>query len=747
MDHQLTELKGIGEKTAEAFARLGIFTMEDLLTLYPRAYETFEAPQALYALVPGKKAAVQGVLQQDASLNRWNGMTIVNAYLSDMTGRLQLSWYNTPYLRQTLKAGAGYVFRGSVAEKNGRLLMIQPKLYRPEDYEKGYVGRMMPIYPLTKGLRNQVVMKAAAEALKAAQKVHAAAAKQSGTNAGKEETSVQSDANCAKGSPCNDLLADFLPASLRQTYHICSREEALIGIHFPKNEEQLAAARHRLCFDDFFFFLMLAKQLRAKSSAALSAFRCRPDVRLIRLIANLPFELTEAQNRAWKEIFHDLASGKVMNRLVEGDVGSGKTIVAVLALAQAAFNGYQAALMAPTEVLARQHYETMTKLFEQTGTELRVLLVTGSMSQKQKREAYERIAAHEADIIIGTQALFQDAVTYDRLGLVVTDEQHRFGVGQREALRKKSAFPHILVMSATPIPRTLAMILYGDLDVSLIDKPPAGRLPIKNCVVGTNERAKSYRFLLSEIKKGRQCYIICPAVEQSEQTEGDEEAAAGMQSGTQAGTQAGRYDAGGMSEPLQNVTDYAKHLKELMPQEIRIGVLHGKMKASDKDAVMQQFKQGEIDILVATTVVEVGVDVPNASVMMVENAERFGLAQLHQLRGRVGRGTEQSYCILINASKSEKAKERLEILNHSNDGFYIASEDLKMRGPGELLGERQSGELQFQFADIYRDASVLKEAKAAADAIGEEDPSLEKPENRALSAKLVDCLERGHVFD
>ena len=737
--NQLTEIRGIGEKTAGAFARLGILRAEDLLRFYPRDYDCFQPPKPLYALEIGRTEAVEGMLQKDASLNRFNGLSIVNAYLADMTGRLQLSWYNAPYLRQTLKAGAEYVFRGPVSDKNGRLVMAQPKLYRIEDYKENYVGRMMPVYPLTKGLTNKTVMKAAAAVLKEAE-------------AGELPSCMQ----------------EFLPERLLSAYGLLPLSEAIRGIHFPKDEAMLAAARRRLCFDEFFLFLLLAARLREETKRQTSVYRCKPDVRLIKFIADLPFELTAAQRAAWKEIFHDLSSGKVMNRLVEGDVGSGKTIVAILALMQTAFSGYEAALMAPTEVLARQHYETITKLFDETGISLRVLLVTGAMTKAEKRVAYEAIAAHEADIIIGTHALFQEAVVYDQLGLVVTDEQHRFGVGQREALRGKGKLPHMLVMSATPIPRTLAIILYGDLDVSLIDKLPEGRLPIKNCVVGTGERMKSYRFLLSEIKKGRQCYVICPAVEPAEEEAafGTTFATADANNAGSAGVsrRAGIPESAGVSKsvgvpksagapgsalaqaPMENVTDYAEKLRNLFPPDIRIGILHGKMKPAEKDAVMQRFKAGEIDLLVATTVVEVGVDVPNASVMMIENAERFGLAQLHQLRGRVGRGKEQSYCIMINASDSERAQKRLDILNHSNDGFYIASEDLKLRGPGELFGLRQSGELSFALADIYRDAALLKEAKEACTALLSEDVELKKPEHKKLKEKLDAYLEGGFAF-
>lgn len=698
---ELTSLKGIGEKTAGAFNRLGIFSAEDLIGYYPRSYEEFAPPAAIGALTPGQTGTVEGVLQKAASVNRFGGMTIVNAYLSDMTGRLQLSWYNLPYIRQTLVPGAHYIFRGRIYEKNGRRIMAQPKLYRLQDYHEKYEGRLMPVYGLVKGLHQKTVMNAAAEAL--------------------ARTAL--------------LPAEYLPAEKLSLHGMLPLPEAVLRMHFPKNRAQLLAARRRICFDEFFLFLLTAAKIREETSAAVSVYRCRPQLDVIRFIADLPFELTKAQRAAWNDISRDMISGRVMNRLVEGDVGSGKTIVAVLAMLFAALNGYQAALMAPTEVLAVQHYETVQKLLEASGIQLRIVLLTGSMTAAQKRERYAAVKDHEADLIIGTHALFQEGVVYDRLGLVVTDEQHRFGVAQREALREKGELPHTLVMSATPIPRTLAIILYGDLDISVIDAMPGGRIPIKNCVVGTDYRATAYRFIAGEIKKGHQAYIICPAIEPEEDEEED---------GASAFYGSASLD-GADAEPLENVSEYTEKLRRLFPAEVRIDSLHGRMKPAEKDAVMQRFKAHETDLLIATTVVEVGVDVPNATVMMIENADRYGLAQLHQLRGRVGRGTAQSYCIMINTSHSAKAKERLSILNQSNDGFYIASEDLKLRGPGDLFGMRQSGDLLFATADIYQDAPLLEEAKEAVNCLLDEDSTLSLPEHAGLKERLAGYQKTGYI--
>ena len=402
-------------------------------------------------------------------------------------------------------------------------------------------------------------------------------------------------------------------------------------------------------------------------------------------VQGLPYQLTNAQQKVWTEILRDISGDTAMSRLVQGDVGSGKTIVAVLALMTAALNGYQGAMMAPTEVLARQHYESVTSLFETYGIKIKVVLLTGSMTAKEKRRAYDRIECGYAKIIIGTHALIQGAVNYDCLALVVTDEQHRFGVKQREAFARKGGVPHVLVMSATPIPRTLAIILYGDLDISVIDELPANRLPIKNCVVDTGYRQTAYTFMKKQVAEGRQCYVICPMVEESESIE------------------------------AENVIDYASMLQSEMGDGICVAYLHGKMRQTEKDDIMDRFGRNEIQILVSTTVIEVGIDVPNAAVMMVENAERFGLAQLHQLRGRVGRGRHQSYCIFMSGSKSKETKERLSILNKSNDGFKIASEDLRLRGPGDLFGIRQSGLMDFRLGDVYQDAKILQMANEAAD--------------------------------
>lgn len=688
MNLELTALKGIGEKTAGALGRLGILCVEDLVLYFPREYETYEMPRQLYALEIGKVQTVEGVLTKSPTINRFHGMIIVNASISDMTGHLQLSWFNAPFIRSSLIPGQPYVFRGRVYEKNGRLLMSQPKIYKKEDYQERFEGRLLPVYPLTKGISNQLLIKTIAQAIT---------------------------------QMTEDPAEDYLDETFRMHEELQEETEALKRIHFPRSQSELEQARNRIVFDEFFMFLLAGSMLRNHSEKETSSFRLRPDFRMVQFIADLPYELTVKQQEAYKQISHDMCSGKVMNRLVEGDVGSGKTIVAVLAMFSVCLGGYQAAMMAPTEVLAMQHFETIQKLLGEKNLPISPILLTGSMSTSEKKEAYRKILAKEANLIIGTHALFQEKAVYADLALVVTDEQHRFGVAQRQALMQKGRTPHTLVMSATPIPRTLALILYSDLDTSVIDVLPSGRKPIKNCVITGEGRNKAYKFIYDEIKKGRQAYVICPAVEEEE--EEDKEPAA----------------------DLENVEQYTEKLKKIFPAEVRIQSLHGRMKSAEKDRIMSAMKAGEIDILVSTTVIEVGVDVPNATVIMIENAERFGLAQLHQLRGRVGRGSEQSYCIMVNTSNTEKAAKRLDILNHSNDGFHIAEEDLRLRGPGELFGARQSGELVFHLADIYTDAAILKKAKAAVTALLEEDPELKDKKHLQLSTKLDNYIKSGYT--
>ena len=674
----ITAVKGIGEKTAKLFQKIGVETVEELLHYYPRAYDEFKEAQPIAELKEDTIAAVGGILAKTADVVRYGArLQVTTAGLRDSGGTLALAWYNMPYLRGTLKAGECFIFRGRVVKKRGRLTMEQPEIYRPEQYAK-VVSSMQPVYGQTKGLGNKTIAKAVTEALTMRQ-----------------------------------MEREYLPAGLREKYGLAEINYALEHIHFPANLEELMFSRKRLVFDEFFMFLMSVRLLKDKKEDKKSAYPFTFSGEMASVEERLPYALTGAQKKVIREVYADLSGGHIMTRLIQGDVGSGKTIVAILALLQAAANGYQGALMVPTEVLARQHYESMTELFASLGITYRPVLLTGSMTAKEKRLARESIENHEADIVIGTHALIQEKVVYDNLALVITDEQHRFGVAQREMLSKKGGEPHVLVMSATPIPRTLAIILYGDLDISIIDELPANRQPIKNCVVNREFRPNAYRFIENEVRAGRQAYVICPMVEPSEMLE------------------------------AENVIDYTEELRRALSPSIRVEYLHGKMKGKEKNAIMEAFAANEIHVLVSTTVIEVGINVPNATVMMIENAERFGLAQLHQLRGRVGRGKDQSYCIMVNASGEEDAGKRLDILNKSNDGFYIASEDLKLRGPGDLFGVRQSGDLEFHLADIFADADILKAVSDEVKKLMDKDPLLEAEENQELKRKMNGYLERG----
>ncbi len=654
MERQTTirELKGIGDKTAALFARLNIYTIDDLLLHYPVGYDRFLPEVAVNQLEEGQVCAFRGQLQGSIAGRKTRTLTVSTCRVSDTTGEVSLTFFNIPYLKNMIKPGEPYIFRGLVQGKPASRKMEQPTV---EAYGK-LLDTFQPRYSLTKGLTNNGITKAIRQAF----------------------------------SGCTDL-AEYLPGKIRERYNLEGYREALEGIHFPENEEMLKRARRRLVFDEFFLFIVQLRRCRQYSQEISNMWEMLETADTVRLLEKLPYKLTDSQKKVWEEIRADLQGTTVMNRLVQGDVGSGKTIIAILALLMTAANGYQGALMAPTEVLARQHFEKMTQMAKTYDLPFVPVLLVGSMTAKEKRDCCERIAMGMANVVIGTHALIQERITYRNLALVVTDEQHRFGVRQREALAEKGLDPHVLVMSATPIPRTLAMILYGDLHISVINELPSNRLPIKNCVVGHSYRKTAYQFMQKEIANGRQVYIICPMVEAGEM------------------------------EGLENVTDYAGKLKTAFPADVQISSLHGRMKPAEKTRIMEAFARGDIDILVSTTVIEVGIDVPNATVILIENAERYGLAQLHQLRGRVGRGKEQSYCIFVSASTQKDTLERLSVLNKSNDGFYIAGEDLKLRGPGDLFGVRQSGSMNFRLGDIYQDASVLQEASEAAERYLEEE--------------------------
>lgn len=678
-------LKGVGEKTAALFQKLNIATAEELVCYYPRDYEQFSEPVSLMEAPDGELTAVVGKIAGNVATRHVRGLSITTFQAACEGGVLHLTYFNMPYLKNSLKRDVYYVFRGCLHRRKDRCVMEQAGIYKTEEYGK-LTGCLQPRYSITKGLTNNAVTKAVKQAMGLV-----------------------------------DLSADPLPLKIREKQGFPGLAEAVEQMHFPENREMLLAARSRLVFDEFFRFILILRRMREENERAESVCTMLEVAQTGRLIEALPYRLTKAQKRVWEEIQADMTSGYAMNRLVQGDVGSGKTILAFLALLMCAANGCQGAMMAPTEVLARQHYESLLKLKQSYGLQIRPVLLTGSVTAKDRREIYAKIESGEADIVIGTHALIQEKAVYRKLALVITDEQHRFGVRQRESLAgkgveaaEKGKAVHVLVMSATPIPRTLAIILYGDLHISVLDELPADRLPIKNCVVDTSYRNTAYQFIEKEVSQGRQVYVICPMVEEGE------------------------------SSDLEDVGSYAKKLRSALPETIRIGTLHGRMKPAQKTKIMEDFESGNMDVLVSTTVIEVGINVPNATVMMVENAERFGLAQLHQLRGRVGRGDKQSYCIFISKSNNPQTMERLKILNESNDGFYIAGKDLSLRGPGDLFGIRQSGDLQFALGDIYRDAAILQSASEWADRVLAEDKDLSGPEYAALRRSLLE-EERNEV--
>ncbi|MDE6602011.1 MAG: ATP-dependent DNA helicase RecG [Lachnospiraceae bacterium] len=671
-------LKGVGEKTAALFEKLHVYTAEELVSYYPRDYEQFSLPVPLDRAPAEEITAVEGYLAGNVATRHVRGLSITTFEVSCAGGSLHMTYFNMPYLKNSLKRGQPYIFRGCLHRRKDRYVMEQARIYKPEEYGK-LTDCMQPRYATTKGLTNNAVTKAVRQAIGLV-----------------------------------DLSEDPLPEKIRAAEGFPAFREAVEQMHFPTGRDALLTARRRLVFDEFFRFILVLRRMRESNERMKSGHPMIEVAQTERLIEALPYRLTKAQQKVWAEIRADLTSEYAMNRLVQGDVGSGKTILAFLALIMCAANGFQGAMMAPTEVLARQHYESLLKLNQEHGLRLRPVLLTGSVTAKDRREIYARIESGEADIVIGTHALIQEKVAYKSLSLVITDEQHRFGVRQRESLAEKGGVfseagkaVHVLVMSATPIPRTLAIILYGDLHISVLDELPADRLPIKNCVVNTSYRNTAYKFMEKEVAQGRQVYVICPMVEEGEEQE------------------------------LEDVGSYAKKLKGTLSPSIRVETLHGRMRPVEKTRIMEAFEAHHIDVLVSTTVIEVGINVPNATVMLVENAERFGLAQLHQLRGRVGRGDRQSYCIFISKSERPETMERLKILNESNDGFYIAGKDLALRGPGDLFGIRQSGDMHFVLGDIYRDAAVLQCASEWADRVLAEDADLAGKEYEALRKSLA----------
>ena len=657
----LTELKGIGPATAASFQKLHITTVGELLKHYPRKYEYLAKIVPAASAAADETVSLKLVLSGEGSAVRFGRRSVLHFKGSDGTENVRLTYFNAPYLKKSLHSGSCYVFRGRLKKaKNGSLFMEQPKIYKEEEYA-GLEGTYLPLYPLVRGLKNHTVLSAVRKAVRYME---------------------------SKLSECPEVFRD-IPETDLDKLSLSGEAQALRGIHLPSTEEEIRASRDRLVFDEFFAFLYSVKSEKAVLENYRNQRPLLPSAETVRLIERLPYELTPDQKKAWAEIENDLTGERIMNRLLQGDVGSGKTILAFLSLLLCAANGRQGALMAPTEVLASQHMKNLSELVLRYHLPIRPILLTGSIPASEKKKARKAIEDGSVNVIIGTHALLQDKVVFRDLALAITDEQHRFGVRQRELLSGKGNETPILVMSATPIPRTLALILYGDLNVSVIKTMPGSRLPIKNLALPKNDRGKALRFLLNQIAEGRQAYIICPMIEQNEDDPDENE--------------------------VESVLIYIEKLKPALPDGVSCAALHGRMTPKEKKCIMSAFSSGDVDILVSTTVIEVGIDVPNAAVMLIEDAERFGLSQLHQIRGRIGRGTFQSYCIFIYPDEYKEVPERLKIMVKTVDGFEIAEEDLKLRGPGDLSGIRQSGEFGFVLGDIYEDAGILRKAEQYAE--------------------------------
>ena len=683
MTHEtpLTDLPGVGLQRAKKLEKLGLRTLGDTLDHLPQRYEDRRECCALQDAPTDRPCCVTAMVAETPRISYVRrGLSLVKVRAVDGAATVNITFFNQDYIREVLRAGESYVFYGAV-ERQGNLFSMTNPVFEREGAAR-FTGLIMPVYPLTAGISNNLLAGLARRAL----------------------------------NECLDGLPEVLPAQVRKEHRLCQTQYARKNIHYPESFEELAIARRRLVVEELFILTCGLAQLKDRRSQGSGRVLAGEPGEFAAL---LPFAPTNAQRRAMEDIAGDLRSGKAMNRLVQGDVGSGKTAVAAFGAWMAAKNGVQCAMMAPTELLAEQHARTMEALLSPAG--VRVALLTGSVKGKEKKALLAALAAGGIDLLVGTHALFSEGVEYRDLGLVIADEQHRFGVAQRSALAEKGGAvpPHILVMSATPIPRTLALIIYGDLDVSVMDELPPGRTPVDTVLVGEDKRQRMYGFVRKQVGEGRQVYIVCPSVEEN--------------------GGAGWEDGPGMD--LKAVTAYAAELREKVFPDLRVGFVHGKLKSREKEAVMAAFAGGELDVLVSTTVIEVGVDVPNASLMIVENAERFGLSQLHQLRGRVGRGRHKSWCVLVTANRSETARERLKALCATNDGFQIAEEDLRLRGPGDFFGKRQHGLPQLKVADFAADMELLKEARAAAEELIAVDPELKKPSHRLLKRRVRELFE------
>ena len=667
-------LKGIGEKKALALNKLSVFSLYDLISFFPRKYEDRSHICPIAMTMDGENACIQALVADTPRLNHIRrGMDIVKLRAVDDSGAIDITFFNQSYAKDNLCRGESYNFFGRIEFKGGRRTMVNP-VYEAADRAGQVTGRIVPVYRLSAGLNQRGLMQAVRHGL----------------------------------DSCLDMLPEVLPEDVRRRCHLAQARYAYENIHFPPDFEALELARRRMIFEELFVLSCALGRMRGERSRDEGIRLKARDME--DFWSSLPFSPTGAQRRAVSEAVNDMCSGAVMSRLIQGDVGSGKTLVAAALLWLCAENGYMSAFMAPTEILAQQHYDTLSSILSHFG--LRVGKLTGSMSAKDKRLIKDKLRLGELDVIVGTHALFSQDVEYKNLALVVTDEQHRFGVNQRSALIGKGGRPHVLVMSATPIPRTLALIIYGDLDISIIDELPPGRQKVDTFAVDESYRARLNGFVRKQVLEGRQVFVVCPMVEENEE----------------------------LNIKLKSAQEHAAQLSNLFP-DLKVACVHGKMKAKDKDAAMSDFVSGDTDILVATTVIEVGVDVPNASLMVVENAERFGLSQLHQLRGRVGRGRHKSYCILVSDNDSPEVKARLGILCKTGDGFKISEEDLRLRGPGDFFGSRQHGLPEMHVADLGANVNVLQLAQDESRRLLEADPQLERPEHRLLRERVDKLYE------
>ncbi|HHV72256.1 MAG TPA: ATP-dependent DNA helicase RecG [Clostridia bacterium] len=674
-------IKGVGPQRAKLFSRLKINTVNDLLNHYPRKYIDRSKLKTIDQLSPNNLETIFAFISDVVELKPKKNIRITKVLLRDKTGLVSAVWFNQPYLQRQFKKGLPIFVSGKVERRFGELQFINPEFELFSGEDSLNINRIVPVYPSTEGLSQKVIRNVIASCL----------------------------------SEYLNKVDEIIPQKIIKQMRLMDKRTALKEIHFPSSEESLIMARNRLVFEELFLLQLIFVLQRKKQNLPSQGVCLKNDGQLVKdFLQLLPFELTGAQKKVWAEIKKDLEDRSAMQRLVQGDVGSGKTILAALALLHTVESGYQGALMAPTEILSEQHYNELKVYFEKLG--VRVGLLTGSLSKKEKEMVLAKIANAQLDVVIGTHALIQEEVQFARLGLVITDEQHRFGVRQRTAFAEKGINPNILVMTATPIPRTLALTLYGDLDLSIVDELPPGRQKVQTYWLPSSEKARVFSFCESEMKKGRQIYFVCPLVEESDKLEA--EAATKL-----------------VDDLRQNVFPHRK-----------IGLLHGKMKTEEKDLAMRSFKNGETDILVATTVIEVGVNIPNATVMVIEDAERFGLAQLHQLRGRVGRGNHQSYCILISDVTSPEGQARLRTMCKTFDGFRLAEEDLKIRGFGELLGTRQHGLPDLKLTNLFSDGQILEAARRAAFALFDADPNLNKEEHKALKEKLSNYLRSTEVY-